>query len=456
MSTRSNKALEAVDASITKALRYRPPVREVKDVAAPVFPPLEAYADDFGTPTDAHAGGKKGGRVVLACGSDLKPQPIRWLWQHWLALGKLHILAGAPGQGKTTLALAMAATVTIGGRWPDGSRCEAGNILIWSGEDDPADTLLPRLLAAGAKQERCHFIEGTRTEDGETQPFDPARDLQMLLQAIQQIGGIRLLVIDPVVSAVTGDSHKNTEVRRALQPLVDLAAACDCSVLGITHFAKGGQGTDPAQRVVGSVAFTAVARVVMVAAKVKSLEDGEDTRILARSKSNIGPDDGGFEYHLEQCEPLPGIQASCIAWGKPVQGTAKELLTDPDETGDSEAHDVASFLRALLADGPMSAKDIYKDADGAGYSRDQIKRASIRLGVDKRKDGMQGGWLWALLTGNGARTAPANCYKSDRDTPRREHEEAEERTFLKALPSAPSVLPSGNSVTDSGAEWEVI
>ena len=86
------------------------------------------------------------------------------------------------------------------------------------------------------------------------------------------------------------------------------------AVLGITHFSKGGQGTDPAQRVVGSVAFTAVARVVLVAAKVQS-EDGEDRRILARSKSNIGPDDGGFEYRLEQREPLPGLFASCVAWG---------------------------------------------------------------------------------------------------------------------------------------------
>ena len=64
-------------------------------------------------------------RVVLVKGSDLRPQPVRWLWQYWLALGKLHILAGAPGQGQTTIALAMAATVTIGGRWPDGTRCHS-------------------------------------------------------------------------------------------------------------------------------------------------------------------------------------------------------------------------------------------------------------------------------------------------------------------------------------------
>ena len=88
--------------------------------------------------------------VVLVCGDSLAPQPIAWLWPDWLALGKLVILAGAPGTGKTTIALSFAATITTGTTWPDGSRCKPGNVLIWSGEDDPADTLLPRLVAAGA------------------------------------------------------------------------------------------------------------------------------------------------------------------------------------------------------------------------------------------------------------------------------------------------------------------
>ena len=336
--------------------------------------------------------------VVLTCGTDLTPEPYRWLWQYWLAMGKLHILAGAPGQGKTTIALAMAATITIGGRWPDGSRCAPGNVLIWSGEDDPADTLVPRLMAAGADRARCFFIEGAR-RDGEVVPFDPARDLGQLLEAIEKIGGISLLVIDPVVSAVTGDSHKNTEVRRALQPLVDLAAKCDCAVLGITHFAKGGQGTDPAQRVVGSVAFTAVARVVMVAAKVKGDEEGQDTRILARSKSNIGPDDGGFQYHLEQSEPLPGIHASHIAWGKAVEGTARELLTDPDDgpqdEGAGSAKEAAEeFLLELLKDGATATKHIQEQAKEAGISWATVRRASDALGVKKRPS--NGSWYWQL------------------------------------------------------------
>ena len=335
--------------------------------------------------------------VVLVCGSNLTPTPIAWVWEYWLAQGKLVILAGAPGQGKTTIALAFGATITSAGRWPDGSRCTAGNVLIWSGEDDPCDTLLPRLIAMGADRDRVYFVTGSRIE-GELTTFDPARDLVQLLGAIDKIGGIQLLIVDPIVSAVTGDSHKNTEVRRALQPLVDLAASCNCAVLGISHFSKGGQGQDPTQRVVGSVAFGAVARVVMVAAKVKS-DDGKDRRILARSKSNVGPDDGGFEYHIEQTEVQPGIQASYIVWGAAVAGTARELLTDPDENTDAncDATDTTDLLRAELSAGSWTSADTAsKPLKDAGFSKKQIWSASKKLHVVRKKDGMAGGWLWRL------------------------------------------------------------
>lgn len=337
--------------------------------------------------------------VVLVNGSTLTPQAVRWLWEYWLALGKLHILAGMPGQGKTTIAIAVMATVTIGGRWPDGTRCEPGNVLMWSGEDDPADTLLPRLIAAGADRTRCYFVEGTRI-DGELQAFDPARDMAALELQAQLIGGIKLLVVDPVVSAVAGDSHKNTEVRRALQPLVDLASRLDAAVLGISHFSKGGAGSDPATRVVGSIAFTAVARVVLVAAKVKS-EDGEDRRILARGKSNIGPDDGGFEYLIEQVEPLPGIQASRIAWGKAVEGSARELLTDPadkdEPSGTSDANDAAELLRSELSNVRWTRCEVCtQPLKDAGFSKKQIWAASKKLGVKRQKAGMNGGWEWRL------------------------------------------------------------
>ena len=333
--------------------------------------------------------------VVLLNGVDLVPQPVSWLWRDWLALGKLHILAGAPGQGKTTIAIAMAATVTSGGRWPDGSRCERGHALIWSGEDDPADTLLPRLIAAGADKSRVHFVSGTRA-NGEMQPFDPAADMAQLAEQAKRIGNVRLIVVDPVVSAVTGDSHKNTEVRRALQPLVDLASAIGAALVGISHFSKGGQGQDPASRVVGSIAFTAVARVVLVAAKVKG-DDGQDRRILARGKSNIGPDDGGFEYAIGQVEALPGIQASRIEWGSPVEGSARELLTDPThDTEEGTAQDsAAAFLREVLKDDLVPVKSIEAEAKEAGIAWRTIRRASDAIGVLKRR-GMENRWYWSL------------------------------------------------------------
>lgn len=338
--------------------------------------------------------------VILTCAATLKPEPVRWLWRDWLALGKFHVLAGAPGQGKTTLALAMAAAVTSAGRWPDGSRCDAGSVLMWSGEDDPADTLLPRLVAMGADPARVFFVTGSQV-GGEVLPFDPARDMPQLLAEAERIGNVRLLIVDPVVSAVAGDSHKNTEVRRALQPLVDLGAALGAAVLGISHFSKGSSGRDPTERVVGSMAFGAVARVVLCAAKVKGQDGDDDRRILVRSKSNIGPDDGGFEYGIAQAEldAWPGVHASLIEWGQAVDGTARELLaeaeSDLNADGDDSA-DVDGFLRGLLAPGPMTAKAIKADADGAGYAWRTVQRAAQRIGAERRKEGMKGGWVWAL------------------------------------------------------------
>ncbi|WP_454763238.1 AAA family ATPase [Cupriavidus campinensis] len=201
--------------------------------------------------------------VILVNGANLNPEPVRWLWRDWLALAKVHMLAGVPGQGKTTLAMNFAATVTSGGHWPDGSLCEAGNVLVWSGEDDPADTLLPRLLAAGANASRIFFVTGFFV-NGNAESFDPSSDIAALQAESARIGDVRLIIVDPIVSAVAGDSHKNAETRRGLQPLVDLAASVDAALVGITHFSKAGQGLDPTQRLIGSVAFSALLRVVMV------------------------------------------------------------------------------------------------------------------------------------------------------------------------------------------------
>ena len=376
--------------------------------------------------------------VVIVSGADLTPQPVSWLWSGWLARGKLHILAGAPGQGKTTIAIKIAATVTRGGLFPDGTRCDRGNVLIWSGEDDPADTLLPRLIAAGGDPSRVRFITGA-VVNGERLPFDPARDMSGLVEAIEPIGGIDLLIVDPIVSAVSGDSHKNTEVRRALQPIVHLAEAVGAAVLGITHFSKGGAGRDPTERVTGSVAFGAVARVVMVAAKVQA-DDGTDRRIFARSKSNIGPDDGGFVYALDQVEVLPGIEASRVIWGEAVQGAARDLLTEPESPAEVDASGEPAadeFLRMILSDGsPTPSKAIKDSAHEGGYAWRTVHRAAKRIGVRITKDGMAGGWFWTLPK---MPHAPEGA------------EHANSQRVTPSASSAPLVASSGDLPADSEA-----
>lgn len=333
--------------------------------------------------------------VILQRGSEIRLNPVEWVWPGWLPRGKFALIAGQPGTGKTTIAISLAAKVTSGGAFPDGSRCEQGNVLIWSGEDDVSDTLLPRLVAAGADRARCYFVTAARVGT-EILPFDPARDMRALLDAIDEIGGVNLLIVDPVVSAVTGDSHKNTEVRRALQPLVDLADETGAVVLGISHFAKGGQGQDPTQRVIGSVAFAAVARVVMVAAKVRA-EGGVDTRVFARTKSNVGPDGGGFEYTLQMTQIEAGIDASHVVWGSAVDGSARELLTDPDAHQEGSGTKAVDLLRQCLA-GPgwFPAKEVTKAMTDAGLTKKQIWAATKKISVSKRKGAMSDGWYWRI------------------------------------------------------------
>lgn len=345
------------------------------------------------------ASGGQQDRVVLLDASDIAPRPIRWIWSGWLAAGKLHILAGAPGTGKSTLAFALASSISTAGRWPDGTPADLGEVAIWSGEDDQSDTIIPRLLACGANLKNIKIISGMTGKD--PRPFDPATDMAALSAALHG-HNLRLLIVDPVVSAVAGDSHKNTEVRRALQPLVDLAVSIDCAVLGISHFTKSSAGKDPIDRVTGSLAFGAVARVVMAAAKLPE-DEHNGARLLARAKSNIGPDDGGVLYHLEQIA-IPDhleITNTRIIWGKLVEGSARDLLAQAERNDGEEksaTDEAREWLEDLLASGAMKAGAVSSEARQAGITEKALRRAREKLGIKPKKKDFGGGWFWELPT----------------------------------------------------------
>ena len=342
------------------------------------------------------------GTLELRRGSEIQMEPISWLWHGWIAAGKLHLLAGVPGTGKTTIALSLAAIVTRGGTWPDGTKYRRpSNVVIWSGEDDAADTLAPRLAAMNADLTRVHFVGGI-VHGSERRQFDPAQDMPALIAKARELGDVALFVVDPVVTAIRGDSHKNAEVRRGLAPLVHLAEEQRAAVLGITHFSKGSQGREPIDRLTGSLAFGAAPRLVFAASKMKDeLGGATGVLIMVRVKSNLGPDGGGFKYALETADIRGGIVASKVRWGEVMDGSAGAILAQAEgvegrDTRYSALDEAQEFLRLQLADAPVPADVIKRLAQAAGIARATLRRAKHALGVLSKKSGMEGHWMWRL------------------------------------------------------------
>jgi hypothetical protein len=306
----------------------------------------------------------------LIRGDSIAPEPVSWLWNGYLLGGKLNILAGAPGTGKTTVALEMAAAVSTGGNWPDGSAAPCGDVLIWSGEDTWQDVLVPRLRACGADTRRIHFVRGIRS-GGQLRGFNPARDIPDLRGAMLGQGVWKLMIIDSIVSAVSGGGHNNGAVRKSLEPLGALADATGCAILGIAHFTKGTAGRDPLERVAGSLAFGAYARLVLGVARRKAQNGGKC--ILTRAKSNLGLDGGGFVYDIEQIE-TPGCAegvAARVVWGEALKGSAQKILAEAEEEDATYGgvREVETWLARLIAEegGTVDRADVMKAAAALGY-----------------------------------------------------------------------------------------
>jgi putative DNA primase/helicase len=341
--------------------------------------------------------------IITRCASEIAPEPIAWLWKHWLARGKLHIIAGIPETGKTTIGLSYAAIVSSSETWPDGTRATVGSVLIWTAEDDADDTLVPRLMRMGADLDRIHFIEQAIPPGAKSRPFNPATDMPALVEKAKAIGDVVLLILDPVVAAVpiTSNSHNNAETRNGMQPVVDFAKASDIAVIGIGHLTKGTAGKDPLERINGSGAFGALPRLVMGAAK-KEAGEGEDQpeRIMVRIKSNIGPSGGGFGYHIDTAPLLeqPDIEATRIVWESPLKGTARELLAEAEgmDEGDksSKIAEAMVFLNTALAHGERLGREVAAEAKKAGISERTLERATKGT-VGKRKGAL--GWYWWSL-----------------------------------------------------------
>lgn len=333
-------------------------------------------------------------KVEVITMSSLTAEAITYLWDKWLPLGKLVLLAGAAGTGKSTLAFSFAAVVSAGAFWPDGTKAEQGHVLIWSSEDDVADTIMPRLQAMGANLDFVHAIKATTTSDGKKLPFNPATDME-LLKSMMTNHGPTLLILDPIVSAITGDMNKSNEVRKGLQAVVDFASDVECCVLGISHFAKGTSGRNPTERVIGSVAFAAFARMVLVAAK----DEETDNRVFVRAKSNISMDDGGFNYEIQPVTLPSGIETTRILWKDEIEGSTKRILAEvehqetKEESSLGKTEEAMKHLMFWLNRGPQLAQKMMDDCVALGCSKKTVYRAQKRLGVVATKRGTV--WMWS-------------------------------------------------------------
>jgi hypothetical protein len=324
-------------------------------------------------------------RPVLVRLADVRPEPLTWIWPGRLAAGKLALLIGDPGLGKSWVSLDIAARLSAGLAWPDGGSAQSGPVVLLSAEDGLADTIRPRLDVLGADVAHVHHLAVSRTADRERAV--QLADVAVLERAIRETRA-RLMIIDPI-SAYLGstDSHRDAEVRALIAPVSALAERTGAAVLGIMHLAKDRQ--QPAiYRAVGSIAFAAAARIVFA---VAADPDRQDRRIVAPIKSNLSCPPVALAYSVATgrlvWDPAPVADADIDAL---LAGTASSRHTH---------RDADTWLADLLADGPISARLVQAAARDAGLAWRTVERAKHRLGVEASRVGgaaSDGQWWWRL------------------------------------------------------------
>ena len=356
--------------------------------------------------------------------SDVRPRPVEWLWPGRLPAGKLVVVDGDPGDGKSTMLTDIAARLTIGAEFPDGHRPYGPrSVVLLSAEDAADDTIRPRLDAAGADPSRVVIFDGVASIDdhGNTTtrlPSIPA-DLDRLEEIVTDEGAS--LVIVDVLTAFLGskvDGHRDQDIRSALMPLARMAERTGACIVCIRHLNKAG-GSNPLYRGGGSIGIIGAARLGLL---VGADPEDEERRILAVSKSNLAASPPALAYRLVDC---PEHHCARVRWEGATDHKAADLLVGRDQM-DQDHRDTTNVLSEILSDGPLWAKECFDRMAEAGFSKDQAKRAKAKLGVLTHKVGKPGdaesGWKWEL--------------------PRREHEGSEGSGNTEPAPLAPLALPS--------------
>jgi RecA-family ATPase len=334
--------------------------------------------------------------------SDVTAERISWLWEGRLPLGKIVVLDGDPGVGKSSLTTEMAGIVSTGKPWPDGSPCPAGDVLILSAEDGLADTIRPRLDAAGADTTRIHALTAITAEDADGRPLSRPPVVPADLALIKQIittRGVRLIIIDVLMAYLSSqvNSYRDQDVRRALHQVAALAEDTGACVVIVRHLNKS-NGTNALYRGGGSIGIVGQARAAFIAASDPDDDTGQ-RRVLAAAKMNIAALPPALAYQL-----TGDVALGCarVEWLGETGHYARDLLiehTGPDDTDDrTERDEAADWLIAYLTDngGEAAPADAKKAARQAGIATRTLERARVRAHVKLRRSGFPAQTVWAL------------------------------------------------------------
>lgn len=353
-----------------------------------------------------------GDRTLVTCNlSDVFPEKIEWLWPGRIAVGKIALIAGEPGLGKSQTAIYVASAVTRGDRWTDGkAHAPLGSVVILSAEDGLADTIRPRFDAAGGDPGRVTVVRAVEARESGRPirgTLDLAADMALLEQVITQRGDVRLVIIDPISSYMgRTDSHKNSDVRSVLEPIGEMAERLRVAVLAITHLSKNdGKAIN---RFIGSIAFVAAARTAFAVVSDPEDETGL-RRLLLQVKNNIAAPQPGLAFRREQREVAPEVIGSALSWDStgPVHITADQALAGRGGSGSQTAKDEAKdFLREVLVDGPVDVLEIEETARQAAMLSDSMRLsqskpfrdAASALGIVRKRIGFGRGakMQWSL------------------------------------------------------------
>lgn len=350
------------------------------------------------------------GDPIVLNAEDIPVEQVRWVWQGRVPRRKLVMFDGDPGLGKSMVALDIGARLSVGSGMPDGTPNMFGDepvgTLVLSAEDDPADTYIPRWLAAGGNPKFLRFLPGVRTRRGERAVN--LGDLQAIDRAMRATRA-RLLIVDPLMAYVppSADSWRDESMRRMLRPIQELVADLDAGFTCIRHLTK--ETKRPAiYRGQASMGISGAARAGFVFGKLPTDPSGQQ-RAMCTLKFNIGLEPNGLAYEIAQA---PGAIWPSVRWGKPVTLTADELLAGPTAERDpgDELLDACDVLRTILKDGPVDAARAYEQGSAAGVSRRTLERAKAHLGVRSVKDGAgaEGAQSWRWHAPPPRPTSPTN------------------------------------------------